>query len=238
MPRLPIDGRTFLFYTSLVVCSIPLVPFFLGVYFLPHRLWWPLVLLWLNLVLFLLKWVSGVTYEISGRENLPKEPHLLASGHESVWEVLFYQMFFGNPVAFTKRAIFSYPFAGPMAHRYGHIPVEKESDLEALRTGFALAKAAVAKGRSVLIFPSGSRNRALRGTMHKGVAALYRVLNVPCVPIVIDSGRCWPHDTWPIHPGVIHVRILPPIAPGLSAPAFMEALGQQLSQPADIHQAR
>ena len=93
-------------------------------------------------------------------------------------------------------------------------------------TGIA---ARVAEGRSILIFPEGTRVAVGdERPYHFGTAALYRQLGVPVVPVALNSGLFWGRRKWVKRPGVIDVEILPPIAPGLSREAFMATLRERI----------
>ncbi len=197
--------------------------------FVPNRrMMAPFVLAYLRALAWLLRVICGIDHRIEGAENLPKAPFLLASRHESAWEVLFYPLFFDDPVAFAKREIFAYPLGGRIARRGGHIAIDRDGDLAGLRVAFERAREAVASGRNMLIFPSGTRHVGGRDRIQSGVSALYDLLDVPCVPVVVDSGRCWPPDSWLKYPGTIRVRIGEPIAPGLDRRHFVEVLRQRL----------
>jgi 1-acyl-sn-glycerol-3-phosphate acyltransferase len=79
-----------------------------------------------------------------------------------------------------------------MTRRYGAIPVERSAGAKALREMVAAGKEAVATGRSVIIYPEGTRVRVGETPeLRSGFAALYRALGLPVVPIATDSGRLW-----------------------------------------------
>lgn len=221
--------RSILFHVAavaLVAVFSPLAPL-LFVRDGRHASW--LVLTYLRVLKRLLRVICGIDHRIEGLENLPPAPYLLASRHESAWEVMFFPLFFDNPAAFAKQEIFSYPLGGLIARRTGQIKVDRGGDLAALRSAFDGAKQVIASGRSVLIFPSGTRHVEGRDRIQAGVGALYELLRVPCVPVVLDSGRCWPPDTWLKYPGTIHVRIGPPIPPGLDRRGFVDVLKARLA---------
>jgi 1-acyl-sn-glycerol-3-phosphate acyltransferase len=62
------------------------------------------------------------------------------------------------------------------------------------------------------------------------VAALYRDLNVACVPVATNSGVHWPPRGLTRTPGEIVVKFLPPIAPGLSRQEFMKELEKRIEE--------
>lgn len=223
--------RSILFHVAAVAAFLPFAPL-LPLLAVPAR--WPVKIFYnayLRLLAWLLAVICGVRHRVEGTENLPSGPYLLASRHESAWEVLLFPLLFDDPVAFAKQEIFSYPLGGPIARRSGHIAIDRGGDLAGLKAAFEAAKAAIRGGRSVLIFPSGTRHQEGRDRIQAGVAALYDLLDVPCVPVLLDSGRCWPPGTWLKYPGTIRVRIGAPIAPGLGRKAFTEELRHRLEPP-------
>lgn len=220
--------RSILFHFAALMAVIPFAPAFPLLFVSTRRVTWPLAAAYLRLLSWLLRVICGIEYRIEGAEHLPSTPCLLASRHESAWEVLFFPLLFGDPVAFAKQEIFGYPIGGRIVRGGGHISIDRGGDLAALRAGFEGARRAIASGRSLLIFPSGTRHEAGRDRMRGGVVALYGLLGVPCVPISLDSGRCWPPGSWLKYPGTIHVRIGAPIPPGLDKQTFAAAIKQQL----------
>jgi 1-acyl-sn-glycerol-3-phosphate acyltransferase len=96
------------------------------------------------------------------------------------------------PVIVVKRELADLPLFGFMTRRYGVIPVERSAGAKALRSLVAEGKEAVAGGRSVIIYPEGTRVRVGHAPKLKsGFAALYRALGLPVVPVAVDSGRLW-----------------------------------------------
>jgi 1-acyl-sn-glycerol-3-phosphate acyltransferase len=61
-----------------------------------------------------------------------------------------------------------------------------------------------------------------------GVAALYRHLDCPVVPVALNSGVFWPRRSFVKQPGRIVVEFLPAIEPGLERKAFMLELRNRL----------
>jgi 1-acyl-sn-glycerol-3-phosphate acyltransferase len=70
----------------------------------------------------------------------------------------------------------------------------------------------VAHGRSILIFPEGTRTGVgANAPYHPGVGALVRDLKIPLVPVALNSGLFWGRRHFLKRPGLIVVEILPPI---------------------------
>lgn len=223
--------RSLLFH--LVAAAVTLI--FLLLYpliLLPRRLVWAIMRRYIATQLWLLRVICGLGYRFEGAEHVPAGACILASRHEAAWETLFLPLVFDNPAVILKSEILSYPIAGPLARKLGFIGVERAGSADSIKATFARARKTARSGRSLLIFPSGTRDPAHKYRVQGGVSVLYRMLNLPCVPIVLDSGDFWLHRRWLRRPGVITVRVLPPIPTGLRAADFQTRLEADLARPA------
>ena len=121
----------------------------------------------------------------------------------------------GAPAIVMKRELAQIPVWGWAARRYGVIVVDRAANAKALRQMMREAKAALGEGRSVLIFPEGTRVApGEQPPIRSGFAGLYRALGLPVVPVALDSGRLWPRRG-PKRPGTVTFRFGARIAPGL-----------------------
>jgi 1-acyl-sn-glycerol-3-phosphate acyltransferase len=98
-----------------------------------------------------------------------------------------------------------------------------------MRTMLKVAREHVDHGRSIAIMPEGTRIAPGRkGRYHTGVAALYRHLDLPVVPVALNSGLFWGRRAFVKRPGVITLEFLDPIRPGLDRQAFMALLEERI----------
>jgi 1-acyl-sn-glycerol-3-phosphate acyltransferase len=89
------------------------------------------------------------------------------------------------------------------------------------------AASRAAQGRHILIFPEGTRRAPGAPPAYKpGIALLYDKLNIPCVPVALNSGLFWPRRSLTRRPGTIIVEFLPAIPPGLPRKEFVGRLQQ------------
>ncbi len=161
----------------------------------------------------LAKHVLGITTRIEG--TIPPGPHLIAIKHQSMFETIEALRLAASPVVVMKRELADMPLFGRLTRRYGNIPVDREAGPKALREMLVAAKAAVASGRAVVIFPEGTRVAAgERPALRAGFAGLYRAIGLPVVPVAMDSGRLWGHGLVK-RSGVITFRVGETIPPGL-----------------------
>lgn len=223
--------RTVLFYSLSALFAVPFLLLFPGILF-PRVFTLTVTGMFLRLQLVLLRVVCGIRYEVCGREHLPDGPCLIASQHESSWETLFFQILLDAPVMFAKKEVFHYPLLGTLSRKIGHIPVDRQGSVDAMREGFRVGRDVVHSGRKLLIFPTGTRrvNTDDPVVIQSGVGVLYQLAATPVVPILLNSGSCWPSGTLLKYPGTITVRILPPIASGLGRREFLEQLKADLNE--------
>jgi 1-acyl-sn-glycerol-3-phosphate acyltransferase len=149
------------------------------------------------------------------QEGAPVEgPVLYALKHEAFYEAIDMPALFRDPVVFAKQELFDIPLWGRAALAYGLIPVARDQGAKTLRTMLNAAKAHVATGRPLVIFPEGSRMpHGTQPPLLSGFAGLYKLLGLPVVPVAIDSGPLY-HHKWK-RPGTITYRFGEPIPPGL-----------------------
>ena len=96
--------------------------------------------------------------------------------------------------------------------RADNIRIDRGAAARAIRSLIAGAKKAVGRGQSVLIFPEGTRMAPGEAPDYKpGVAALYAALDLPAVPIALNSGVFWRRREFVKRPGRIVVEFLEPI---------------------------
>lgn len=101
------------------------------------------------------------------------------------------------------------------------IAINRSGGMKTLRSMVGQARAAVADGRSVLIFAEGTRCPVgERRPFKSGVVGLYRELGLTTVPMAMNAGVFWNDDSLLKSKGMITVSFLPPIKPGLSELEF------------------
>lgn len=177
----------------------------------------------------LMKPIAGISVEYRGLEKIPPGPLLVASKHQSAWDTVGLLPIFDYPTMVLKRELLWIPVHGWFSMKFGMIGVDRSAGPKALRKLVADAKAAVADHRQVIIFPEGTRRAPGAEPDYKpGAAALYAGLGVPCLPIALNSGLCWPRRTFLRNPGTITVEILDPIPPGLPRKAFSKLLEERI----------
>ena len=186
---------------------------------------------WVGVTLWLLKVTVGLDHRIEGDANRPKGPAIYAAKHQSAWETLFLAPYLGHPAFILKHELLLIPMFGWYMRKVGMIAVDRSGKASALKKMVREAQETFAAGRSIVIFPEGTRTAP--GT-HKpyqpGIAALYTQLGVPVVPVALNSGLFWGRKAFLKKPGTITLQILPPIPPGLDRKTFMKRLESSIEE--------
>lgn len=186
--------------------------------------------IWARGVLAGLSLIVGLNFREAGREHIPKTPCLVICNHQSTWETLAALVLFPDVAVIAKRELLRIPVMGWFLRRSPMILIDRGSAASSLRTMIAESSAALAAGRSVLIFPEGTRRRSNEPIRFKrGVELLYKALGVPVLPVVVNSGRFWGVGEGFKRSGTITVAYLPVLEPGLSLAEFARR-GEQLMQ--------
>lgn len=224
--------RSLLFNTVFWIWTVGMHVLGLILMLAPRRVFMAAGKVWLGGVVVLARVIAGIGYEVRGRENIPTTPCIVAAKHQSAWDTFALPVLLDLPTFVLKKELMQIPLFGWYLRRYGAVPVDRKAGAKALRGMLRSAEAEMARGRSVVIFPEGTRvppgeTRAY----HPGVAALYRDLNVPIVPVTLNSGWFWGRRQFRKIPGTIVVDVRPAIPTGLSRREVMDRLARALETP-------
>ncbi len=167
--------------------------------------------------IWLLDRICGTTFEVRGWEHLPQGACMVIAKHQSTWDTFALLTLLDDPAVVLKDELKWIPVYGWFCLKFEHILVKRERAAVALRHLIEDAKRRIADGRQILIFPEGTRQAPGADPDYKpGYVALYEKLDVPCVPLALNSGLFWPRRSLLRYPGKIIVEFLPPVAEGLS----------------------
>lgn len=183
--------------------------------------------IWAGACAWLLRHVVGLDWEVRGTP--PVGAALVAAKHQSAWETLMLTVMLDQPAFIMKQALVWTPPFGPYLWKAGMIAIDRSAGAAAIRQMRAGAARVLAEGRPVVIFPEGTRRAPGAPPAYlPGVAALYRGVEAPTVPVALNSGLFWGRNAFAKRPGRIVVEFLEPIAPGLERRAFMAILEDRI----------
>jgi 1-acyl-sn-glycerol-3-phosphate acyltransferase len=155
---------------------------------------------------------AGIKVRVEG--EVPQGPVLIVLKHESFFEAIDLPTLIRLPVPFAKEELFRIPGWGVTAEAYGCVPVARDAGAKALRAMLAAARAHLAEGRPLALFPEGTRvPHGVRAPLQSGFAGLYKLLALPVVPVAVNSGPLY-HRRWK-RAGTVTYRFGEPIPPGL-----------------------
>jgi len=205
-----------LFYLNLVLHIVAALPTFV----LPRRAFMTVAKSWGRTSNTLLA-VAGIRVEMRGLEKIPQGALLVASKHQSFWEAFTLLTLFDDPAFIVKRELMWIPFFGWCLWKAKQVPVDRKAKGGAMAGMIESARAALAEGRQIIIFPEGTRTApgaepAYRG----GITSLYGATGVSCLPVALNSGVFWPRRKFLRYRGTIVLEVLDPIPPGLDRQAF------------------
>jgi len=155
--------------------------------------------------------------DISGEENLPKSPYIIAPSHQSMLDGFI--MAASLPYAVLKKSFFlayegefGKSFMRPIARNGQLVMIDVNRNLK-----ISMQRAAVPlkQKENVVIFPEGARSRDAKLLSFKPYyAILAKELNVPIVPVLLDgtfeamkAGKLFPR------PAKVRVKYLPAVYP-------------------------
>ncbi len=234
--------RSLLFQVAFFAATTILCFLYIPLLLLPRRVVVKAVLFWSYVVMFLLRVIVGLTWKVEGGEHLPKGGFLVASKHQSAWETIVFNIVFHDPALVMKQELSRLPLWGLYAKFAGHIAIDRKGGAATLRAMTAAAKNALAEERPVVIFPQGTRvppgARGAGVPYQPGVAALYGALNVPVLPVALNSGLFWRRSPFSKKPGCITVQFLPPLPPHQDKRRVLAELAEKIETATTVLETR
>ncbi|WP_025897652.1 lysophospholipid acyltransferase family protein [Sneathiella glossodoripedis] len=186
---------------------------------------------WTKGIMFLMKYLCGLTVEVRGLENLPKQQALIACKHQSAFETMAFHWLVRDPAMVLKKELLNIPVYGWYCRKTKMIAVDRKGHAAALRSMIEQAKQALVDQRQIVIFPEGTRTDIDEERDYQpGIAALYSKLDTPVIPVALNTGLFWPRKKFICRPGVIIIEFLPPIETGLKRAEFMAQLKQSIDE--------
>ncbi|MEA2297593.1 MAG: glycerol-3-phosphate dehydrogenase [Solirubrobacteraceae bacterium] len=140
-----------------------------------------------------------------GMEHVPRQgPVIFAANHRSFLDAFVIGMLTRRPVYYVaKKELFERPLQAWFLNRLGAFPVERDAgDRQSMST----ARAILARGDCVVIFPEGTRVRSgPLGEPRRGVGRLALETGAPVVPVAVH-GSDRVRRGWLIRPMRVRVR--------------------------------
>ncbi|NIJ21206.1 1-acyl-sn-glycerol-3-phosphate acyltransferase [Sphingomonas naasensis] len=205
--------RTLLFRTVFFGLSVPIVLIAPVVALFGQRAFRGWVVFWTRFHAWCARYLMGIRVRVEGAPLAT--PALYAAKHQSFFETFELVRMLGAPTVVMRQEFARIPVWGWAARRYGVIIIDRSGSANALRQMMREARAAGEEGRSVILFPEGTRSEMGEAPpVQAGLAGLYRAVGLPAVPVALDTARVWPKHG-PMQSGVVTFRFGAPIPAGL-----------------------
>jgi len=181
---------------------------------LPPLTRYRIITVWTRCIIWSARAVCGIRYRVIGAENIPRQPCIILSKHQSAWETLAFQLIFPPQVWVLKRELLRVPFFGWGLAMLSPIAIDRSSRREALQQLIEQGRQRLDAGFSIVIFPEGTRiPPGSRGKYRPGGARLAVQTGTPVLPVAHNAGLRWGRNAFLKHPGLVTVSIGPPISP-------------------------
>ena len=182
-------------------------------------------------LILILKIILNTKVVFHGLENLKKIDHFfVASAHQSMFETFALQIPLDSPIFILKKELLKIPLFGWYLKKIGSIDIVRETTTKENLNFFDKIKIKIKEQkRPLLIFPQGTRVRFdEQPPFKKGVGRIYNSLNLPCVPVALNTGKVWPKNSFMKYSGDIHISFLEPVMPGMSQKDFVREIENKI----------
>ena len=216
--------RSSLFLLALVLFTLPYGLLALATFPLPRMLRYRIISGWARAVVALARALCGIRYRVEGLDRLPAAPSVILSKHQSAWETVAFQRLFPPHVHVLKRELLWIPFFGWGLALMSPIAIDRSRGAAALKAIARKGRERIAQGFWVIVFPEGTRVApGKRRRYQPGGAWLAAKAGVLVVPVAHNAGLVWPRNAFIKRPGLVTVRIGPPIETANREPGAINA---------------
>ena len=174
--------------------------------------------------------LCGIEIEVRGEQYI-KPGYIFASKDESAFETFAYTAIIKNSVFVLKKELTYIPLFGWGQALYGMIPIDRGAGAKAMKGMLKEAKKRTEQGRNIIIFPEGTRCKHLEVKGYKsGIVFLAEGLNMPIVPVALNSDLCWSKASYIRRPGKVIFEFMEPmkVSDYKSKKEFMEELQNRI----------
>ncbi|MBK1650827.1 lysophospholipid acyltransferase family protein [Halorhodospira halochloris] len=200
-------------HLSLMILSTPL--WAIGALFvipLPYQWRYNFLMTWSWLIIDSLRPLCGIRVSVRGKENIPQQPCVVMSKHQSAWETLALAKYFHPTTWVLKRSLLRIPFFGWGLSLLRPIAIDRGATSNARQQVLEQGIERLNSGLWVLIFPEGTRVSPGEKARYQGGGVQLAIKSErPIVPVAHNAGKHWPRRSFLRYPGTIDVVIGPPI---------------------------
>ena len=135
-----------------------------------------------------------------------------------------------GPIFILKKELLNIPLFGWYLRKIGAIAIVRETTTKENLSFFDKVKERIKKNnRPLLIFPQGTRVKLdEQPSFKKGVGRIYKAIDLPCIPVALNTGKVWPKNSFMKYPGDIHISFLEPIMSGKDSKEFTKEIENKI----------
>ncbi len=210
--------KSIIFYISLVIWTVLMGIVCLPFLLLPSYLLKYPTKLWIRVIFVFLNLICNIKHKIEGLENIPNESVLIASKHQSAFETLALYYYLKDCFFVHKRELFFIPIFG-----------------QAMRDMLQKVQSKLSFGSSIIIFPEGTRKLPGSKPDYKtGFIGIYNHTKRKILPVALNSGLCWPKQSWVLEKGLITIKFLPTIDEGLDKKVLLNEVQNRIETASNL----
>lgn len=206
--------RGYLFLFLLILSMVLYWPFPVLLRFvLPARATYYVATFWGDIIMFLLKYVLGITPRISGAENIPETPCVVLSKHQSALDIFVLLRVFKPQIWVFKRELLKIPFFGWALATTNPIAIDRSAGRKALKLMIERGTEKLKNGFWILLYPEGTRTIPGKKGVYKGGGMLLaQKAGVDIVPVALNTGLFWQKGNGVVNNGAVDIVIGKPIS--------------------------
>jgi 1-acyl-sn-glycerol-3-phosphate acyltransferase len=181
---------------------------------------------WSAGILWFLKIICNITYDIRGMQNViinQDKPVILLSKHQSAWETIAYISLFPKQLCYVfKKELLKIPFFGWAMAMLRMIHIDRSQRDKAAIAVAEQGKVRLSEGCWIIIYPEGTRVPVGKQIVYqKGGARLAVNTQANVIPIAHNAGHVWPKTSFLKYPGVVTLSIGPLITTADKNPSLV-----------------
>ncbi len=166
--------------------------------------------IWIKVIFIFLEVICNIKHKVEGLENIPEETVLITSKHQSAFETFALYYYLKDCFFVHKKELFLIPIFGQYLLKSNMVAIDREGGTKTMRQMLEKVKVKLDSGRSIIIFPEGTRKIPGSKPDYKtGFIGIYNHTKKKILPIALNSGLCWPKHSWILKDGIIKIQILP-----------------------------
>lgn len=208
---LKIRGAVFVFLLCFLMAVYWPIPLLAG-FLLSEKTAYYVATLWGRWVLWLLKYVVGITYRVHGAENIPDKPCVILAKHQSALDIFVLLKVFDPQTWVLKKELLNIPCFGWVLWATKPIAIDRKQGRKAL--GFMIERGIekLSRGFWVILYPEGTRTLPGEKTTYKsGGVMLAKKANADIVPVALNTGLFWQKGRGAVNNGVVDIVVGPAI---------------------------